>query len=333
MSLLNSKHLHNDMDESHPFFEVYESSDTYKGPGVALLRENSLIGEKSHKSIQNFKNHFKNIQIFDFGILEAKDTMFIINSIETYNKVGIIPVFIGIDLELAGQIAAKINSDIYQIGNVITNLTNSASFIKSSFIGYQRHLCTLDDIHEIESNSYNSLSLGKLRSFPQLLEPTLRDAGLIHIDLNVVRASDVPNTQNALPTGLNAEELCQLLKYAGNGDQLKALFINAKLKNEQYCDEESMLVAEAIWYFMEGVNMNIKDHPSVNKNYAEFIIQSNSIDEELTFIKNNHSSKWWVRTEDIHLGVRYIACSYEEYQASIGEEIPDRIVKFVNSKR
>ncbi|MBK8347792.1 MAG: hypothetical protein IPL08_09210 [Saprospiraceae bacterium] len=306
------------------------ASNSFDMPGVALIttKDNSIAYDVRN-IFKKLKNHFKNIHTYDGGFLIDSDFTTVETVIHELNSKGILPVIVGIDLELTGKIASKSNKTICQISNQITNLTNTNAYIKCSFIGYQRHLCSLDDIYEIEENAYNSLSLGKLRSYPYQLEPSLRDIQLLHVDLNALRAADAPGVAGVLPTGLSAEELCQMMKYAGTAHQLSAVFINHEL-NDVGHKNEGALIAEAIWYIMEGANMKVKDHPSVSKDCSQFIVYSSTIDDDLVFFRHNQSLKWWLKSNANPQNNVYLSCSQEEYESSVGEEIPDRLIRFLH---
>lgn len=66
-----------------------------------------------------------------------------------------------------------------------------------------------------------------------------------------MRYSDAPNTNGTLPSGLNAEELCQIMKYVGTADDLTAVFISCDIIADKYQPEAS-LIAESILVFYEG---------------------------------------------------------------------------------
>ncbi|MFZ1749004.1 MAG: hypothetical protein WAU01_02380 [Saprospiraceae bacterium] len=315
----------------YSFFDgCYTSDDHFPSldaPGVALIYCDKNQTDPVRIQLDKMKNHFKNLKIYDLGLLRSSDITLQSDIIQTLKSKNIVPIFVGKNIIQAGEIAAVHQSKICQVSNKIEYLEHNTTFIKCNYLGYQRHLCTLDDILEIEENSYDSLSLGKIRSFPYQIEPCIRDANHIHINLNVVRASEAMGLEDTMPTGLNAEELCQIMKYAGASNYLKAIYIDFTAK-DQPTPHVYGLLATSIWYFIEGLNMNIKDHPDFSKDFAQFIVYSASLDIDLCFVKHNYSGKWWLKTESNPL--EFLACAYEEYQASVNEDVPDRLMKFFN---
>ena len=153
--------------------------------------------------------------IRDRGTLKEVEEKSIIELTSYLDAYNIVPVFVGIDVNNAGSLAVENIKNITLISNYIELIEYKNSTTSVNHLAYQRHLCSLNDIYEIEENLYNALSLGKLRSFPAQLEPTLRDTQILHVNLDCMRFSDAPNTNGTLPSGLNAEELCQIMKYVG----------------------------------------------------------------------------------------------------------------------
>jgi hypothetical protein len=314
------------------FFNIInnEQTETFniEGKGIVIITVENDFSDHLRRAIENFKNHFKNITIYDAGHFKSTDELNLTSIIGYLNKSNVIPILIGIPLETIGKIAAERKNEIIQISNKITNITHTTSFIKSNFIGYQRHLIDLEDIHEIENHHYNSMSLGKIRTNPFLAEPLLRDAELLYVNPNVLRSCDCPESIETLPTGLHAEELCQLMKYTGTASNLQAIFLDTTSFNGQN-KMSADLLAECIWYFAEGVNMKLNDHPVTSSDYSEFIVYSTSMDDDLIFLKHNQSARWWLQKNCDEKNI-YMACSFEEYQTAIGDEISERIQKFLH---
>ena len=302
----------------------------FTGQGVSLITSNSTTCHALRNNLANFNNHFRNITIYDLGSIKDLSDAAIFSLTNYLNEFHIIPVFTGINIKFAGALAVENSSKITLISNHLELIEYKNTITNVNHIAYQRHLCSLNDIYEIEENMYNALSLGKMRSHPSLLEPILRDTEVLYVNLDCMRNADAPDIKGCLPTGLNSEELCQIMKNVGTADNLKAVFIDYQLNSNQY-DVEANLIAEAIWYFMEGANMNLKDHPSYSSDFSSFIVHSENLGMDLQFIKNNLTAKWWLRHVMTGRDNIYLACSYDEYQLSVGEEVPERLVKFIQA--
>jgi len=299
------------------------------GPGLAFITGNSVLCHEIRFNLTKLKNHFKNITIYDLGSLKEIKEKSIIELATYLSSYNIVPVYVGIDVKTAGSLAVENAKNITLISNHIELIEHKSATTRVNHVAYQRHLCSLSDIYEIEENLYNAISLGKMRSFPTQLEPILRETQILHVNLDCMRTSDAPNTKGTLPSGLNAEELCQIMKYVGTADDLDAIFLSCDIISDRHAPEAS-LIAESIWYFMEGVNMSLQDHPSRSKDFSAFIVHSNTLENDLEFLKHNQTSKWWLCHTSESQSRHFLACSYDEYQMSVGEEVPDRLLKFLS---
>ncbi len=314
-------------DENNNFFNlVFESGKPFQGfsgQGLALISLGSDICDPVRKALRTLNTHFKNIQLYDLGYLKDANEENINEIMSICNLAGVVPVFTGYKGSM--ESTKNIDTDVFIVSNrIYSGITGC------NYISYQRHLCKSDDIYVAEEYRYDSISLGKMRSNPGVLEPVLRSVGLLYVNLQALRASDAPNIEFTYPTGLYAEELCQILKNTGTGCQIKGVFIQASFKTELF-SQEADLIAESIWYLAEGLNIRINDHPEKSSDHTRFIIHAPSVDEDLEFFKHNQTEKWWLKHPSSTHKQHYLACSYDEYQFSIGDELPDRVFKFLNS--
>jgi hypothetical protein len=318
--------VNNDNETMHPnrlfdgIFEAEAPFDGFKSPGVALVSGHTALCDRVRNCLRKLPSHFKNIKMYDLGYLKTTDAVHIENIMSLCAEKGVVPVFTGLESALN-----DVKED--KFGRFIVHNRILQPCRETNHIAYQRHLCALDDIYHAEEYLYNALSLGKLRTNPAILEPSLRDVRHLFVDLKAVRKADAPNVTGTYPTGLQAEELCQILKHTGTGSNVQAVFLMADVSAD-LCEPEAQLMAEAVWYFAEGINIRINDHPTKSTDHTKFIIHSAYLKEDLEFYKHNQTGKWWVKHPETMLPSRYLACSYEEYQASLGEDLPERIGKF-----
>lgn len=278
---------------------------------------------RSH--ICSFKDHFSRLALSDLGCYENRLTPNDANDLVIEaRQSGIIPVMVGVF------------PDFYQNGYTqsdnmvcISSSVPDANFGHGiGFIGYQRHLVPHQVVQEIESFNYGCMSLGKLRSHPSIVEPVMRNTEVLYVNMNSVRKADAPGISGCLPSGLNSEEFCQLMKYAGASSQLKAVFIDLN-EGSNLSESETTLIAEGIWYMMEGLNMFYNDHPSLSGDFSSFIVHHPQYDDDIEFIRNEKTSRWWIIKTGDDTNRTYLACANEEYHQSVNGEMPDRLLKFL----
>jgi hypothetical protein len=90
-----------------------------------------------------------------------------------------------------------------------------------------------------------------------------------------------------------------------------------------------MLIAQMIWYFVEGFYNRKADFPLNPK--SQYLIYKTTLthdEHELVFVKSKKSDRWWMQVpypangslnERFHL----VPCRYEDYQLATSGEMPD----------
>ena len=165
-----------------------------------------------------------------------------------------------------------------------------------------------------------------MRAQQKILEPILREVNYLHFDLASMRTSDCPGKLNTVSTGLYAEEACQIMRHIGEGLRLKLITIDTSGLDEN-SETAASLVSTLIWYLHEGIEMRDIDHPAYSKDFKEFVIEMNEVDHSLIFFQSKKTGKWWLQKEKETN--TFISCAFEEYQQSINNELPERLVKLL----
>ncbi len=144
--------------------------------------------------------------------------------------------------------------------------------------------------------------------------------------MSCVRQSDAPGASIPTPNGFFGHELCQMTRYAGASDRLKAIGFFEISPSQDLNQHTSHLAAQAAWYFIEGFSLRIDESPQSGGS-KKFIIDMNSPADQLVFYKSNQTDRWWIElpVPDPRTGRNLLlACSYEDYQRACNHEIPDR---------
>ncbi|MFZ1703902.1 MAG: hypothetical protein WAT79_06120 [Saprospiraceae bacterium] len=319
-----------DIVDNRGFFEPQckdsHSHHELENYDLIFMTSQSEISKEARKNIQKLYPHYHHIKVLDAGMLLNTDYRFIQQPVAPCLEKGKISFILGGSFELAQSLAIKNKLKVTVVGNSIIPIDETLH--THSYIAYQRHLCEYKTLKFAEEFCPDSLSLGKIKSHPHLLEPILRDTEVLYVQLNVLRSSEIPGSTQSWPSGLNTEELCQILKYAGNSLQLKSViidFLGVSLSENQV---ESKLIAELYWYMLEGMKMRQTDHPVYNTNISEYIVNVADFDTELIFVRSNLSHRWWLRLDENET-FPFISCAQEEYQMSIQNEVPERLLRHI----
>ncbi|WP_338408075.1 formimidoylglutamase [uncultured Flavobacterium sp.] len=193
-----------------------------------------------------------------------------------------------------------------------------------SNIGYQTYYNSQEEIDLIDKLFFEAYRLGEVSNNISIAEPVFRDADVVSVDLTVVKSSDSGILNPFMPNGFNGKEICALSRYAGISDKVSLFGVF----NHNNSKRESVLIAQIIWYFIEGLHYRSNEYPFGSKeNYTKYIIP---LEDELVFYKSNKTDRWWVEIPFIINGNNklnkntLLPCSYEEYLGACNQQIPER---------
>ncbi len=299
-----------------------------------------------------------NMSVIDLGDIKAgesvKDTYFALKGVISFllNK-KIIPITLGgsQDLTYANYRAYDALKPMVNIVNVDSqfNLGDSSKPMKSnSFIGkiileepynlfnyanvgYQTYFNSQAEIDLMDSLYFESYRLGAVSNDITLVEPVMRDADIVTIDLNSIKGSEVSLKQKYSPNGLSGKEICAIARYAGISNKVSSFGIY-EYKPSNNDDLTAMLVAQTMWYFIEGVNYRVKDDDFlVDNNYQKYITLVNG--EELMFYKSNKTGRWWIEIpflSKVNNKLKrdtLLPCMHQDYIDACNNILPDRWYK------
>lgn len=184
-------------------------------------------------------------------------------------------------------------------------------------LGYQSYYHSEKELEAIEYMNLEAVSLGKIAEQPTELEAYLREIDAFAINLDSIQYSDFKSNANANPNGFNSREACALTKYAGLSNRLTTLLIANYTASNSNVDDQ--LLAQMLWYFVDGVNHR-SDQPTINNpnNYERFFVQLP--EQEIVFLKNNINQQWWLQITDS----TKVPCTEKDYQTALNNQIPDR---------
>lgn len=199
-----------------------------------------------------------------------------------------------------------------------------------SLLGYQSYLVNPKEIHLLDELYFDAFRLGEFYSNERMVEPQLRNADLLSFDMNAIRNSDYKSNSAFLPNGLYGEDACRIMRYAGISDKLTSMGLFNFLPVETAWQSDVNLLAQMIWYFVEGYNLRKSDYPIASKSaYLKYRVNIDDFKDEIIFYKSNKSSRWWMEVPypKIH-GVKLqrhllVPCNYEDYENALNNELPD----------
>ena len=224
-----------------------------------------------------------------------------------------------------GEDEELISSHSY-MSKIITDKPNN--LFNFSNIGYQSYFNAQEEIDLMQRLFFEAYRLGEIVSDISLAEPVLRNAHIVSLDMRAVRAGEIGFSDNFSPNGFNGREICAIARYAGIGDDISVFGIYEGENTAQ----SFQLIAQIIWYFIEGLNFRIKESVNTeNKDFTKFIVPTDT--EELIFYKSNITDRWWVETPSMltsHTKTKspaLLPCTEQDYLDACDQNIPERWLK------
>lgn len=216
----------------------------------------------------------------------------------------------------------KLSSDSYLTQMIIEEPNNLFNYCN---IGFQTYFNSQDEIDLIDKLYFDAYRLGDISKNPTIAEPVFRDADLVSVDMTSVKSSASGNLENFNPNGFDGKEICTLSRYSGISDKVTSFGIF----NQNGTRSEALLIAEILWYFIEGYSYRSFEFPYGDKSdYYRYIVPLE--EEELIFYKSNKTGRWWIEipitpvSESKMSRNALLPCTQEDYNAALQCEIPER---------
>tara|TARA_B100002052_G_scaffold71645_2_gene64983 strand:- start:293 stop:1429 length:1137 start_codon:yes stop_codon:yes gene_type:complete len=326
--------------------------------GISEIR-NSFF-ESNDFNLSNFRKEFYELNIgkwkksiSDLGNLpngeSTKDTYHAITEICLFlREKNIITIIIGGSNDIIFPIFKSYNNfnkkiNIVSIDNQFDlhqeeDLLSSRSYMNKIIIddssrlndftnlGYQRHLCSPNEIDLMEKLFFDYISLGDLIGDDKSAEPILRDAHIIGLDMKALSWVSSGDSECGNPNGIDSRLICILSRYSGISDKCRYFGLFELLNNSI----STKLYAQIIWYFIEGVNSRFSE--PIFSDDSGFIRYNVSVSgRDLIFIKSKESERWWLEiTLSVESGgKRYLPCLESDYNSALNDNIPERWLRAV----
>lgn len=199
-----------------------------------------------------------------------------------------------------------------------------------SAVGCQTHYTDPAAFYFLDQNNFDCIRLGSVRADLSEAEPVIRDGDLLGFHLSALKQADAPAQEMPTPSGFTIEEACQLCRYAGVSDKLKAFGLFGFQEAHDYNAQTAQGLAQMIWYFIEGFYNRKNDYPASNEGLTEYIVDFKNMEYQLVFWKSQRSGRWWMQVP-IKIGKKFnrhrlIPCSYNDYKMACQDELPERLL-------
>ncbi len=314
------------------------------------------IGENANsirKSLYALSWHFSKLKCVDLGNVRKDDPHFITQILTELIDGNILPIIIGHkEIQPIPQFLAHKGLRTYTNVAFISEqvryneLPTSKDYINElldkyyhhifnlGVLGFQSHFMSPNTIEWLNKSKFDGIRLGELKSDIQSAEPIIRDADMMLFHLDALKGSECAAMTSLSPNGLVTEEACQLAKYAGMSNKLSSFSISGYFAELDHNQLTAQLIAQIIWYFIDGFQNRKGDYPFDDSDMTEYIVSQKELNHQITFWKSNKSNRWWIQIPEIKEGKdmkrhRLVPCSYMDYKKTSQGEIPERIHQII----
>jgi formiminoglutamase len=224
-----------------------------------------------------------------------------------------------------GQHAEPINDKNYLSHIVLNQPYNLFNFAN---LGYQTFFVNQEESDLMERMYFEMYRLGSIKKDIREIEPVVRDADIVSIDMGAVRAAESPGHANPMPNGFDGIEACALARYSGLSDKVSTFGLFNIWPEGDSQQLSVKLAAQMMWYFVDGFFNRKGDYPfSSKKDYAKFIVLIEEGDFEMIFFKSPRSNRWWIEVPGNKVSEernKLIPCTYDDYLRACDQSIPER---------
>jgi len=214
-----------------------------------------------------------------------------------------------------------LNKIVLQQPNYLLNYSN---------VGYQTYLNSQAEIELMKQLFFETYRVGGLRKDMDEIEPIVRNAEMLVIDISAVRQSDAPGNANSSANGFYGEDLCQIALFAGLNDKLSSFGIYEYNPLLDYNTQTSQLIAHTLWYFVEGFVHRQNDILFKEQDqYLRHAVAVTNALSELVFYQSKKTGRWWIEVPFFHIKTQqdkkyFLPCSKNDFDTACRDVVPER---------
>lgn len=282
--------------------------------------------EDTYEALSDVISYFIEREIIPIIIGGSNDLAFA--NYRAYEKLEQVVNIAAIDSQFnLGNVEEKINSNNY-LNSIILQQPNF--LLNYSNVGYQSYLNSPESLTMMKELYFDTYRVGALRKDILEVEPIVRNAEMVSIDISAVRRPDAPGNPNASAHGFYGEEICHIAYLTGISEKMSSFGIYEFNPAYDNNNQTAQLISHAIWYFVEGYLGRCGDMLFQNKeNYTKFSVTVNDAPENLVFYCSKKTGRWWILVPVIHptknINQKYfLPCSEKDYKLACKDIIPER---------
>ncbi len=184
-----------------------------------------------------------------------------------------------------------------------------------AFQSYYVHPRMLETMDKLRFDCYR---VGSVKENIDEMEPVIRNSHMLSFDISAIANAYAP-ANTASPNGLNGEEACVLLRYAGMSPNVNSIGIYGYHAAHDRDELTAKQIAHMLWYVLDGRSRGKREASLDEKDlFTEY--HTAFAEVETVFLQSKKTGRWWMQLPD----KKFIACSYKDYLLASSNEIPER---------
>ena len=222
---------------------------------------------------------------------------------------------VGVDAVIDINIDSPFRSDNF----LMELLTAEPNYMRHyNHIGFQSYFVHPRMLETMDKLRFDCYRVGNVRENIEEMEPVIRNCHIMSFDISAIAHAFAP-ANNITPNGLNGEEACTLMQYAGMSPNMQTIGIFGYRPEKDVEHLTARQISHMLWYLMDGRSRGNKEALMDEKeSFNEF--HTAFAEVETTFLQSKKTGRWWMQLPDR----QFIACSYKDYLLASSNEIPER---------
>ena len=222
---------------------------------------------------------------------------------------------VGIDSVIDINIDSPFRSDNF----LMELLTAEPNYLRHyNHIGFQSYYVHPRMLETMDKLRFDCFRVGTVKEYIEEMEPVIRNCHLLSFDIAAVAHAFAP-ANKITPNGLNGEDACTLMQYAGMSPNMQCIGIYGYRPEKDIENLTAKQISHMLWYLLDGRSRGNKESKIDEKDsFNEF--HTAFAEVETTFLQSKKTGRWWMQLPD----KQYIACSYKDYLLASSNEVPER---------
>jgi formiminoglutamase len=222
---------------------------------------------------------------------------------------------VGIDAVIDINIDSPFRSDNF----LMELLTAEPNYMRHyNHIAFQSYFVHPRMLETMDKLRFDCFRVGNVKEHIEEMEPVIRNCHVYSFDISALAHAFAP-ANGLTPNGLNGEEACILMQYAGMSPNMQTIGIYGYRPEKDLENLTAKQISQMLWYLLDGRSRGrkealIDERESFNEYHTVFA------EVETVFLQSKKTGRWWMQLPD----KQFIACSYKDYLLASSNEIPER---------